>query len=72
MDEGSNVYNCAHTSSNYAHGLFVWYGVMNESTQYTIPSGYDRMENMAGKTTPITEGQQITLTNSPILLTSAP
>jgi hypothetical protein len=71
-DEGSNVYNCAHTSSNYAHGLFVWYGVMNESTQYTIPSGYDRMENMAGKTTPITEGQQITLTNSPILLTSAP
>ncbi|HEX8818277.1 MAG TPA: hypothetical protein VF753_22495 [Terriglobales bacterium] len=68
---GSNIYNCAHTSSQYAHGLFVWYGVMNGSTEYTIPAGYDRMENMGGKTTPVNEGQKITLTDSPILLSSA-
>jgi hypothetical protein len=65
----TNVWTCdiQSTGNTYQTGMFVWYSVLDGSTQYTIPSGIIKMQTITGQISTVKTGQVITIDNNPVL-----
>jgi hypothetical protein len=70
VSAGGNIWTCGHTSSlgTYSDGEFVWYDLLDQTTAYSVPSPFVREEDLEGRSTTVTPGSSITLSNSPVLL----
>jgi len=68
---GGKVWTCNHTSTGtYIKGQFVWYDMLDQSRNYTVPPGFTKEQDINGNVTDITPGQPIMISNSPLLLMS--
>lgn len=63
------IWSCDHTSSGaYTEGRFIWFDVQEGTAKYNVPAGFTQIQDIDGKISPVTVGQSLTLTNSPLLL----
>jgi len=62
---GIDTWTCPFTESNGTSALFVW---TPTATGYTVPTGFTDYRDLAGGTTNVTAGQQITIGIEPFML----